>query len=80
MPQAIYGRISERPRERRRATANLRVTPATHQRLRIAAAQDGVTMADLVGDLLDMRDDRLARRAAQRHPLARPSLNGGAST
>ncbi|AEJ92827.1 hypothetical protein SEA_OSMAXIMUS_68 [Pegunavirus osmaximus] len=43
------------------------------QRLKIAAAEDGLTYAQLLVSLLDLRDDRHRRqRAAQASPLHRP--------
>ncbi|AAQ12144.1 hypothetical protein AU098_gp067 [Mycobacterium phage Apizium] len=51
----------------------IKCPPDVRQRLKIAAAEDGLTYAQLLVSLLDLRDDRHRRqRAAQASPLHRP--------
>lgn len=50
-------------------------TPELHKRLRIAAAEEGVSYAELLTRWLDRRDANIKRqRAAQPSPLHRPRL------
>lgn len=49
--------------------------PDLHRRLKVAAAEDGMTMGELVNALLDIREDRIKRaRAQQGHPLRKVPL------
>lgn len=48
-------------------------TPTLQRRLKIAAAEDGKTYAQLITEWLDTRDQNIRRRrAAQPSPLHRP--------
>jgi hypothetical protein len=54
---------------------SVRGTADLQQRLRIACAEEGMTMAQLMTFLLDIREDRLKRaRAQQGHPLRKVAL------
>ncbi|AZF93870.1 ribbon-helix-helix DNA binding domain protein [Mycobacterium phage Neos5] len=45
-------------------------SPEDRTRFKVAAAEDGLSYADLISSLLDLRDDRnRRRRAAMAHPL-----------
>ncbi|AYB70606.1 hypothetical protein SEA_SERENDIPITOUS_65 [Mycobacterium phage Serendipitous] len=51
----------------------VRCSPELRQRLKVAAVEDGLTHAEMLWALLDIRDDRRARqRRMQRSPLHRP--------
>jgi hypothetical protein len=51
----------------------VKVSPALRTRVKVAAAQEDMTYAQLIEHLLDMRDDRLRRQQAQQaHPFHRP--------
>jgi len=50
----------------------VRVPTATHRRLKAAAGEDGLTFADELARLLDLRRE-FTRASLPRHPLARPS-------
>lgn len=50
----------------------LKGSPELRQRLKIAAAEDGLTYAEMLWALLDVREDRRAKqRRMQRSPLHR---------
>ena len=52
----------------------IKMTAPQRKRLRQAALDEDTTYANLIGQLLDMREDRLKRsQAAQVHPLHRPA-------
>lgn len=48
----------------------VRAPRALHKRLSLAATQDGKTIGELIGDLLDLRE-RFEELTTPRHPLAR---------
>lgn len=57
-------------RPRTVAQVSLRMAPDLRRRLRVAAAEEDLSYAELFTMLLDMRDERLRRqRAAMAHPL-----------
>ena len=50
-------------------------TPDLQKRMKIACIEEGLTYAELIDRLLDMREERRNRqRAQQAHPLARPKV------
>ncbi|ABD58568.1 hypothetical protein PBI_PIPEFISH_71 [Mycobacterium phage Pipefish] len=54
----------------REAPVFLRLSPTQRTRFKVACAEDGLSYADMVIELLDLRDDRnRRRRAAMAHPL-----------
>lgn len=49
--------------------------PDLHKRLKIASAEEGLPIGELVAALLDLREDRIKRaRAQQGHPLRKVAL------
>ena len=51
----------------------IRAPRGVHERLRRAAAEDGLTLADELTRLLDLRRE-FTRASLPRHPLARPAV------
>lgn len=51
----------------------IRMPVATHRRLKVASAEEGLSLGKMIDLLLDQRDDRIRRVAAQQaSPLHRP--------
>jgi hypothetical protein len=54
----------------------VKVTADLRRRFKVAAAEEGMTYAQLIGMFLDQRDARLERqRRTQAHPLHRPAAS-----
>ena len=66
-------RLFSAPPERKWKMIGVKAHPDLHVRLRKAAVDEGMTYAELLDNLLDLREDRLARQQrSMRSPLHRP--------
>ncbi|ACM42232.1 ribbon-helix-helix DNA binding protein [Mycobacterium phage Philly] len=70
-PKTPPARSRRGPADANYLTIGVRTTdPALKTRFRVACAEDGLSGAEMLATLLDLRDDRnRRRRAAMAHPL-----------
>jgi hypothetical protein len=65
----------ERAAYRASTMFSIRAAPDVRKRLKIASAEEGLPIGELLSSLLDLREDRLKRaRAQQGHPLRKVAL------
>jgi len=72
-----YGNVNRSPAEYRVASTmfTIRAAPDVRKRLKIASAEEGLPVGELISSLLDLREDRIKRaRAQQGHPLRKVPL------